>query len=398
MRSGRTLPPARVRRKAGFARGDIPAAANLLGRAAELLPEDDLTRLELLPELGEALLQVGRFQEAAAVLDEAIERAERGGANGTQAHASLVRLLVRLRAGGAERWQDEAAGTIAEAMAVFEAAGDHGGLAKAWRLLAWAHGTDCRLELMAEAQERALEQALLAGDARQRNRSAAAYAVAAVFGPTPVSEAIDRSEEMLVQVSGDRPTEGVLLGYLASLLAMEGSFDRGRELVARGRAMLEELGLGVEGALVDIEAWRIEMLAGDPVAAERELERAYDALDAAGERFIRSTVAGLLADTHYELNGFEEVRRFGSVSEELAADDDIDAQALWRRVRGKILALDGSLEDAEASVREALEILAPTDALLFKFQALLDVAEVCRLAGREDRLEMPSGRRVSSLG
>ncbi len=82
---------------------------------------------------------------------------------------------------------------------------------------------------------------------------------------------------------------------------MEGSFDRARELLVRGRAMLEELGLGVEGALVDIEAWRIEMLAGDPVAAERELGRAYDALCAAGEKFIRSTVAGLLAETHYEL-------------------------------------------------------------------------------------------------
>ncbi len=34
-------------------------------------------------------------------------------------------------------------------------------------------------------------------------------------------------------------------------------------------------------------------------------------------------------------------------------------------------------------MREALEILAPTDAVLFKFQALLDLAEVYRLAGRE---------------
>ena len=42
--------------------------------------------------------------------------------------------------------------------------------------------------------------------------------------------------------------------------------------------MLEDLGLDIEGALVAIEAWRVEMLADDPVAAERELRRAYDSL------------------------------------------------------------------------------------------------------------------------
>ena len=75
----------------------------------------------------------------------------------------LVRLLVRLRTGDAENWREEAAMTIAEAMAVFEEAGDHAGLAKAWRLLAWTHGTACQFGNAAEASERALEQARLAG-------------------------------------------------------------------------------------------------------------------------------------------------------------------------------------------------------------------------------------------
>jgi hypothetical protein len=37
-------------------RADIPAAINLLTRAAGLLPLDDLRRLDLLPELGIALI------------------------------------------------------------------------------------------------------------------------------------------------------------------------------------------------------------------------------------------------------------------------------------------------------------------------------------------------------
>ena len=380
-----------------FARGDAPAATNLLGRAAALLPADDAARLELLPEYGEALLQVGRFAEAGDVLEEAIEQATAAALPQVAAHASLVQLLVRLRAGSTESWKDEAAVTIAEAMAIFEELADHAGMAKGWRLLAWMHGTACNFGLAAESQERALESARQAGDRRQQSRSATAYAVAAVFGPTPVSEARERCEQMLEQVSGDRHSEGILLGYLATLFAMQASFDEARELVARGRAMLDDLGLDVEGALVDVEAWRIEMLAEDSVAAERELQRAYDTLCHAGEKYILSTVAGQLAQTCYALDRMDDVERLGNLTEELATADDIDAQALWRCVRAKILARQGSFDAAEAHVREALEILAPTDAFLFKFGALLDLAEVFRLAGgsEERRAAVEEARRLA---
>ena len=100
------------------------------------------------------------------------------------------------------------------------------GLAKGWRLLAWTHGTACQFGLAAEAQERALEEARLAGDVRQQSRAATAYAVAAVFGPTSIAEAIERSQEMLAQVSGDRHAEGLLLA-LPREPARDGGARRG---------------------------------------------------------------------------------------------------------------------------------------------------------------------------
>ena len=130
-----------------FARGDTPAAANLLGRAVSLLLEDDQRRLELLPDYGEALLQVGRFEEAEAVLDEAIEKGDAAGLPGVTADATLVRLLVLLRAGEPESWRDEAAETIARAMAVFERLAT----TRAWRRPGgsshWSHGTACHFGL-----------------------------------------------------------------------------------------------------------------------------------------------------------------------------------------------------------------------------------------------------------
>jgi len=371
-----------------FARGDVSAAASLLGRAVVLLPEEANERLELLPDYGEALLQVGRFEEANETLETAIARAGAAGLVTAKAHASLIQLLVTLRAGDPAAWREEAAVTIGEAMAVFQESGDHVGLAKSWRLLAWMHGTACNFGLAAEAQEHALDEARLAEDVRQQSRAATAYAVAAVFGPTRVSEAIERCEEMLELVAGDRHAEGILLGYLASLLAMQGSFDRARELSARAKALLDELGLAIEGALIDIEAWRIEMLAGDVVAAEGAIRRAYDALTSAGERFIRSTAAGLLAQTNYALGRYEEFEGLSAVVEELAAEDDIDVQALSRCIRAKILARRGAFDEAAASVREALGILEPTDAVLLKFGALLDLAEVHRLANRDEEAHL----------
>ena len=214
-----------------------------------------------------------------------------------------------------------------------------------------------------------------AGVAPRNSRSGA------VFGPTPVAEAIDRCERMLDQVLGDRHAEGIVHGYVATLVAMQGAFERARELVASARTLLGGLGLEVEGALVAIEAWRIEILAGDLAAAESKLRLAYDALDAVGEKYILSTVAGHMARTQYALGRFDDAERMGTLVEELATEDDIDTQAMWRCARAKMLARQGSFAQAETLAREALEILAPTDGVLLKFGALLDLAEVLRLAG-----------------
>ena len=366
-----------------FARGDAPAAANLLGRAATLLADDALERLELLPEVGEARLQTGRFDEAESALEEAISAGEAAGLATTVAHASLVRLLVRLRAGDADRWREEAAVTIADAMAVFQETGDDAGLAKAWRLLAWTHGTSCQFGMAADASIRALEHAQAAGDSRQHARAATAYAAAAVLGPTSVAEAIERCERAVEQVRGDRQSEGVLLSLLASLTAMEGSFAHARELAARAHSMLEELGLDVEVAGARLEAWRVEMLAGDVVAAERELRRSYDTLVELGEKYLLSTIAGLLGQTLYALERYDEVEPLGTLVRELSTEDDIGSQALWRCVLGKTLARGGATAEGEALVREALDLLEPTDALPLKYGALLDLAEVQRLAGAD---------------
>ena len=63
---------------------------------------------------------------------------------------------------------------------LLEAAGDHVELARALRMLAWAHGTACQFGEAATAAQRAMEHASRGEDERQRQHAASQYAIAAV--------------------------------------------------------------------------------------------------------------------------------------------------------------------------------------------------------------------------
>jgi len=363
------------------ARGDVGAAASLLGRATALLDALDPERVALLPDYGEALLYLGDFARAETVLDEAIEHAKRIGADGPAVSARLVRRWVLLRAGDAENWREEMMRETSEAIEVLSREGDHAGLARAWVLRGYVHGVACNFGDAAEAAARALDEAALSGDSRLQTRSATAYAAAALYGPTPIGEAIERCNEIVEQVSGDRHAAATVRSLLASLEALRGDFERARELYADARAVLEDLGLTVAAAQTAIESSRVEILAGNPEAAERELRRSYEALEAVGERYLLSTVAGLLGQALADQQRYDEADEFAATARELAAEDDVDSQALWRSVRGRVLARKERFEDAERLVKEAVDLLADTDGSLMQFGAWLALAELYELAG-----------------
>jgi tetratricopeptide (TPR) repeat protein len=366
-----------------FARGDMPAAANLLRRAVMLLPEGEGSRLELLPDLGEALIEVGEFPWAELFLEEA-SKAEHDGGTLVPGLAELLLFRLKAQAGSAERWNErlveDASRTIAEA----DAEGDAGLLATMWRLLAVAHGATGHYERATAASERAIEQARRASDGRQIRLAAAHYAVAALHGPTPVPDAIRRCEEIASEVHGDRRTQGVVLSTLAALLAMRGNFDRARLLSRQAQGLLADLGATVVGATTSLETVWIERLAGDLAAAERELRRDYQTLTDLGERYFLSTVAGELARVLYAQGRFDEAEQMSRHTQQLADSDDIASQTLWRTVQAKLLARRGNRDGALILVGEAIEMLERTDAILAQAETLVDLAEVLRQSGRPD--------------
>ncbi len=83
---------------AARARGDAPAAANLLGRAARLLPADSIPRIDLLLDAAAALKDRGDLVPAERVLDEALAAAKRAGDRRLELHRpSIARTCSRRR-------------------------------------------------------------------------------------------------------------------------------------------------------------------------------------------------------------------------------------------------------------------------------------------------------------
>jgi predicted ATPase/class 3 adenylate cyclase len=357
-------------------RGDVAATANLLERAAALLPELDSERLALLPELGEALIDVGRFSEAEAVLDEAHSRARAVGERPIETDAILRRLLLELRTGDAEDWSKTAVPRIEQAIEAFTELDDHAGLARSYRLLGYVYGTACKYGEAAEACERALEHARQAGDTEEERTNATGYALALCWGPTPVDDARERIEAILDDVASSRTSRGWVLCLLAHLHAMKGEFDVARALHEEGRAAMEEMGKGWLVAWTALSTGRIELLARGPGAAEQELRRAFDLLDAMGESYLRSTVAALLARIVFEQDRPDEAEDLAYEAERLAGSDDVETQVAWRTVRALVLARSGASMEAQRLGREALELLETTDSAVLKVEVLADLSEV----------------------
>jgi Flp pilus assembly protein TadD len=152
--------------------------------------------------------------------------------------------------------------------------------------------------------------------------------------------------------------------------------------------VFEELGLAMEKARIGMEASSIERLAGDLDAAERELRESYDAFDAVGETYVRSTVAGFLAQTLLEKGALDEAATYCERSRELATGADIATQGLWRYVRARILAREGATAEAEEVAREAVAILEPTEAIVYQIESRVALGEALEAAGRIDEARM----------
>jgi tetratricopeptide (TPR) repeat protein len=204
-------------------------------------------------------------------------------------------------------------------------------------------------------------------------------------GRMPVERALARMEELRARTRMNRRLETGFLETRAHLEAMQTNFDVARELVRQAIALAFDAGLEV---LIDTHARPcagfVELLAGDPVAAEAELRVACEHTEQVGELGFLSSITPMLIDAVYAQGRHEEALALTDrwQVDRLTVPEDVDAQAGWRRVRAKALARTGGFDEAERLAREAVAILSDTDYINAHADAVAGLGEVLLHAGR----------------
>ena len=139
---------------------------------------------------------------------------------------------------------------------------------------------------------------------------------------------------------------------------------------------------------------QLELLAGEPIAAEKALRASYDALASMGDRAYFATRAAELAEAVYQNGRHAEAWSLTETAATTGGSDDLPTQFLWRAVRAKLLAVYGRADEAEELARAALALTEGTDVLSLRATIVLDLAEVL---GRSGRAHEAAAARVQAL-
>jgi tetratricopeptide (TPR) repeat protein len=282
---------------------------------------------------------------------------------------------------------DEAQRVTEEAVQVFRELGDDRSLVRAVTRTHWALFQRGELTAQREALAAALPHAVRAGDLRLETNIRSLMITNRFWDHTPLAEVEIAIQELVAHIGqrGFPLRENQAYRILAGISAMRGEVAEARKLMRRADAIAADLGPSPLLAMAQAE-WQgyIEQLAGDYAAAEKVQRSGYDTLEGYGERGYRSTLAGELGESLYELGRYDEAFEFAEQGRQAAATDDVGSQALWRCVQAKVLARRSEFAEAERLAREGVELIGSTEFLMHHAWALEDLGEVLRLADRPE--------------
>jgi class 3 adenylate cyclase len=362
-----------------LARDDFPAAINLLSRATALL-DDERERAEVLIALGELETTSGNPQAGRARYLEAEEKAKRVGDE-----------LLRLRAEVERRYWDQlmdpttdedvlvalAQKLDARAIEVDEPR------ARATAQLALGHVSLNHCRWMENLSALDLARGLVSqrDDPRLWHLIRAMTCNSLRHGPVPAGEALERIEAMSLE---EDMSSRALLAIGSPLLAMQGRFDEARSRQDAGTAFFRERGMRM---LIGSQALSIGMiadLAGDLEAAAEAQREGIAILQSMEETGVLSTLAAQRALVLHRLGRRDEAKTAIALAKETGAPNDIATQAGWRIPAAMMAADDGRQDEADTLIREAVELVEPTDFLELRGQVQEGLAHIEACSGRID--------------
>jgi predicted ATPase/DNA-binding SARP family transcriptional activator len=364
-----------------LARGLFQEAQGWLERALAAGPPDPRLVAELHRLLGAVLYAAGDLDRAQATLARGWQAA---------AAAGLPAIQARIRVLQAEILQDgtqaEVLQTCQAAAAVLESEGDLEGMAEAL-VSVGKQRFFCGDPLAYQDLERAIDCARRSGNHRAEQESRTWLAATIRDLPITAGAAVSRAERLLEAASGDPWAEAAILQQLSLLYGFAGRFADSRAAYRRGQSIFTASGARFDGAFCAMDSGRVELIAQDYAAAERHLREAYEAFSAMGDRAWRATTAALLAAAAYEQGPLGQALQLTEEAEALALADDFVPQGRWRAIRAKLLAGHGQFPAAMRLADEAVTLVPAAVDAPERAEFLMARAEVSRLAGALDEAE-----------
>jgi len=357
-------------------RQDYGAVVSLLERAVALAPAAELD-LALETEIGDALIWIGRGDDA---LRRAEALAERASVSGDR----VGELSGRIQAGtvelyrGSEGAAEDLTALVERALPVFQVAGDEMALYLAYFALSEAAEIRGRWDTGMDASERALAHARRAGYLPPSTLGRAA--ASRFFGTTAVGD-------LLAWLDEHEPASGrdqFLLAYRAGALAMLGNSVEARAILAQMRVELAERGGGMLLAnITAFESVDVELLAGDPAAAVGFAFEGFRQHEEIGEPIFLSAAAAYVAKAAYALDRFDDAEAWAQRAADLGASETV-TRMTCRQVKAKVLARRGEFAEATRLAREAVSLGEETESPDAQGSARADLAEVLLLGGQRD--------------
>ena len=359
-------------------RGDVTAAVTLLERAFGLATRGTSAGAEIAYRLNDALTVAGPTVRAAEVRAVGLEDARAAGDR-----AAELRLVVAEADG---RWGSLGDPRVADELTELvlpELEGDDLATARALSVVGGVAMAAGRHADALDAYEDALRHALLADDVKTVDGSAVWLVNVMSDGPTPVEAALQRADELRATLG---PIGAATLGATTALMiAAQGRLEEARALHARTCEQLEEM--GVRSVVVHALAGEMELLAGDPAIAERELGVAWELMGATGHGV--PWIAERRSRALRELARIDDAREFLGIAEAAVSSAQGELVARTRATRALIRLDDG---DVEGAVEDALQAdrlsepleSPPYESPRYRGEILLAAAEVLAGAGRSE--------------
>lgn len=376
-----------------LSREDLPSAGNYARRALALTDGID-ERNELLLLGCEAFMSSGDVTNGAGLVDQLFESADnaRLSAWADCFRAQLWSLTDPERLTEAAALAEDAAGRLAEL-------DDQAGVAKARLVRA---GTLARLGRVGDCEaelDLALGAARTVGDRRRTVSVLGAAPLAALWGPSTVARAGGRCLDVLrlLRITTTSPAvEATSIRCQGMLEALRGRFESAREKLETSRTTARDLGLRHGLYETEMFAGFVELLAGDPSAAEPHLVLARDGLGALGVGADASQAGALLGRSVLRQGRVEEA---GHLAEEslASAGQNLQTAMASRSVLAEVRATQGRHDEARALIDEAIEIAERTDVVLDHAITLRSAARVAAAVGDERRRETWSARAATLL-